>query len=125
MVRGHIDSERKMWRYIERLADFGVRQFTFKHTYIAYERSVFAASAQDRSAAEHRVALIPLKDKVKSSASCRGDRPFAALGSCKCVIIMRRLLPGKESINYVDPSICCPTGRSSPFWRISRGGCFG
>jgi MoaA/NifB/PqqE/SkfB family radical SAM enzyme len=59
MTRGHIDSERMVWRYIERLADFGVRQFTFKHTYVAYERSVFAASAENGWAAEHRVSFDP------------------------------------------------------------------
>jgi cyclic pyranopterin phosphate synthase len=59
MTRGHIDSERMVWQYIERLAEFGVRQFTFKHTYVAYERSVFAASAEDRWASEHRVTFDP------------------------------------------------------------------
>jgi cyclic pyranopterin phosphate synthase len=59
MTRGHIDSEQMVWQYIDRLADFGVRQFTFKHTYVAYERSVFAASAEDRWAAEHRVSFDP------------------------------------------------------------------
>ncbi|HEY7154930.1 MAG TPA: radical SAM protein [Gemmataceae bacterium] len=59
MSRGYIDSEPLVWRYIDRLADFGVRQFTFKHTYVAYERSVFAASTEDRWAAEHRVDFDP------------------------------------------------------------------
>jgi len=59
MARGQIDSEPMVWQYIERLADFGVRQFTFKHTYVAYERSVFAASAEDRWAADHRVSFDP------------------------------------------------------------------
>lgn len=59
MARGHIDSKARVWRYLDRLAEFGVRQFTFKHTYVAYERSVFAASAEDRWAAEHRVELDP------------------------------------------------------------------
>jgi cyclic pyranopterin phosphate synthase len=59
LSRGYIDSEPLVWRYIDRLADFGVRQFTFKHTYVAYERSVFAASTEDRWAAEHRVDFDP------------------------------------------------------------------
>jgi cyclic pyranopterin phosphate synthase len=59
MTRGHIDNEEMVWRYMERLADFGVRQFTFKHTYVAYEGSVFAASPEDRWAAEHRVSFDP------------------------------------------------------------------
>ena len=59
MARGYIDSEPLVWQYIERLAQFGVRQFTFKHTYVAYQQSVFAASAEDRWAAEHRAAFDP------------------------------------------------------------------
>jgi cyclic pyranopterin phosphate synthase len=59
MARGHIDSTATVWRYIERLAAFGVRQFTFKHTYVAYERSVFGVSAENRWAAGHRVSFDP------------------------------------------------------------------
>jgi cyclic pyranopterin phosphate synthase len=59
MTRHNIDSESMVWRYIDRLAGFGVRQFTFKHTYVAYDRSVFAASPEDRWAAEHRVSFDP------------------------------------------------------------------
>jgi cyclic pyranopterin phosphate synthase len=59
MARGQIDSEGMVWRYIDRLSGFGVRQFTFKHTYIAYERSVFAASTENQWAAEHRVDFDP------------------------------------------------------------------
>ncbi len=61
MTRGHIDSEQSVARYIERLAEFVVRQFTFKHTYVAYERSVFAGSPEDCWAAEHRVTLDPFE----------------------------------------------------------------
>ncbi|MGO9467736.1 MAG: radical SAM protein [Isosphaeraceae bacterium] len=63
MTRGHIDSQQLVTRYIERLAEFGVRQFTFKHTYVAYKRSVFAASAEDRWAAEHRVTFNPFEGR--------------------------------------------------------------
>ncbi|CAN5239363.1 hypothetical protein BH11PLA2_BH11PLA2_09700 [soil metagenome] len=59
MTRDAIDSTQHVWDYIERLAAFGVRQFTFKHTYVAYERSVFAGSAEDRWASEHRVSFDP------------------------------------------------------------------
>ena len=59
MAKGHIDCRHEVWRYINRLAEFGVRQFTFKHTYISYERSVFAASEEDRWAADHRVTFDP------------------------------------------------------------------
>jgi cyclic pyranopterin phosphate synthase len=59
MSKGHVDSERVVWQYIDTLSGFGVRQFTFKHTYVAYADSVFAAAAEDRWAADHRVAFDP------------------------------------------------------------------
>lgn len=59
MTRGQIDNEAQVRRYIERLSSFGVRQFTFKHTYVAYERSVFSHSQEDHWAADHRVAFDP------------------------------------------------------------------
>jgi MoaA/NifB/PqqE/SkfB family radical SAM enzyme len=59
MARGFIDSERQVWQYIDRLSRFGVWQFTFKHTYVAYERSVFTHSSEDRWAAEHRISFDP------------------------------------------------------------------
>jgi pyruvate-formate lyase-activating enzyme len=59
MARGQIDSVPLVWQYIDTLAAFGVRQFTFKHTYVAYGSSLFAGSAQDRWAAEHRVDFDP------------------------------------------------------------------
>lgn len=59
MARGYVDSEPVAWRYIDRLSHYGVRQFTFKHTYVAYERSVFTNSSEDRWAAEHRVSFDP------------------------------------------------------------------
>ncbi len=59
MAQGYIDSERLAWQYIDRLSRHGVRQFTFKHTYVAYERSVFTNSREDRWAAEHRVSFDP------------------------------------------------------------------
>lgn len=59
MTRGYIDSEDRVRDYMERLSAFGVRQFTFKHTYVAYERSVFASSAENCWAAEHQVDFDP------------------------------------------------------------------
>ena len=63
MARGQIDREERVWQYIDQLAKFGVRQFTFKHTYVAYEDSVFAESVEDRWAAEHRVAFDPFSNQ--------------------------------------------------------------
>ena len=55
MARGYVDSPVAVDRYVEALARFGVREFTFKHTYVAYDGSVFRGSHQNEWAAEHRV----------------------------------------------------------------------
>jgi len=59
MSRGYVDDTAAVWRYIDVLYHCGVRQFTFKHTYVAYEHSVFQGSAEDRWAAEHQVEFDP------------------------------------------------------------------
>jgi cyclic pyranopterin phosphate synthase len=63
MTRGHIDQQRRVWQYIDALAEFGVRQFTFKHTYVAYSNSVFAGSPENGWAADHRVAFDPFVNR--------------------------------------------------------------
>jgi len=59
MARGYVDDTAGVWRYLKALRQRGVRQFTFKHTYVAYEQSVFQGSAEDRWAAEHQVEFDP------------------------------------------------------------------
>jgi cyclic pyranopterin phosphate synthase len=61
MAQGWVDSPEAVWRYIDALRTFSVREFTFKHTYVAYEASVFGASEQNRWAAAHRVASDPFE----------------------------------------------------------------
>ncbi|MCP3143882.1 radical SAM protein [Pyxidicoccus xibeiensis] len=55
MAKGHVDGREEAWRYIRALAPLGVREFTFKHTYVAYEQSVFRESPADKWAREHQV----------------------------------------------------------------------
>jgi MoaA/NifB/PqqE/SkfB family radical SAM enzyme len=59
MTRGAVDSQETAWRYVRALAARGIRQFTLKHTYTAYESSVFRGSSTDRWAEEHQVELDP------------------------------------------------------------------
>src|SRR5208283_5306638 len=59
MARGQVDSKETVWQYIETLLHFGVRQFTFKHTYVAYEQSVFQGSGENRWAAAHQIEFDP------------------------------------------------------------------
>jgi cyclic pyranopterin phosphate synthase len=61
MAREYVDSRDGVLRYVETLSRRGVREFTFKHTYVAYPRSVFAGSPEDRWAAEHRVDFDPFE----------------------------------------------------------------
>jgi pyruvate-formate lyase-activating enzyme len=55
MVRGFVEDAAGVWEYIESLRPYGITEFTFKHTYIAYEGSLFRGSAEDAWARRHRV----------------------------------------------------------------------
>jgi len=59
MTRGWIDSTPLVQDYIDALSAYGVREFTFKHTYTAYPESVFGASAQNGWARDHQVEFDP------------------------------------------------------------------
>jgi cyclic pyranopterin phosphate synthase len=59
MARGQVDSLAAVDRYMDALARFGVREFTFKHTYVAYEASVFGGSRQNRWAETHHMQSDP------------------------------------------------------------------
>jgi cyclic pyranopterin phosphate synthase len=59
MARGYIDTRDRVMQYIDRLSDYGVDEFTFKHTYVAYERSVFGSSQENRWAREHQIEFDP------------------------------------------------------------------
>jgi MoaA/NifB/PqqE/SkfB family radical SAM enzyme len=63
MAKGFVDRAESVERYIAALARFGVTEFTFKHTYVAYEQSVFAAAAENRWAREHQVQLDPFANQ--------------------------------------------------------------
>jgi cyclic pyranopterin phosphate synthase len=62
MARGHVDSAERVWEYIDRFRLLGVREFTFKHTYVAYRDSVFQASDENEWAREHQVEFDPFGD---------------------------------------------------------------
>ena len=74
MARGYIDSPAAVERYMSTLSRFGVREFTFKHTYVAYEGSVFRWLAAER---------LGRGEPGRSRSVCRpgrGGRP-AAVGA--------------------------------------------
>jgi cyclic pyranopterin phosphate synthase len=62
MAEGFIADRGRAFRYVERLADFGVEEFTFKHTYVAYAGSLFKGSGEDRWARAHQVNRDPFTE---------------------------------------------------------------
>jgi cyclic pyranopterin phosphate synthase len=63
MARGSVEDSADVWEYIDALRPFGIREFTFKHTYVAYEDSLFQSSAQNAWAREHKVEFDPFGDE--------------------------------------------------------------
>jgi cyclic pyranopterin phosphate synthase len=60
MARGWVDDGTQAWEYVRALRPYGIREFTFKHTYVAYPGSVFQGSDADRWARDHQVDDDPL-----------------------------------------------------------------
>lgn len=63
MAQGFVDSTERVWDYIHTLASYGIQQFTFKHTYVTYTRSVFRGSHEDQWAAAHQVEFDPFANQ--------------------------------------------------------------
>jgi pyruvate-formate lyase-activating enzyme len=63
MTRGAVESVADVWDYIDALRPFGVSEFTFKHTYVAYDESLFQGSVENEWARAHRVAFDPFGDE--------------------------------------------------------------
>lgn len=55
MSKGHVEDAAGVWNYIAAFREHGIEEFTFKHTYVAYERSLFRGSAEDAWSREHQV----------------------------------------------------------------------
>lgn len=63
MCRGFVEDTSSAEAYVATLADYGVEEFTFKHTYVAYDRSVFRDSPQDQWSREHAVDVDPFEGR--------------------------------------------------------------
>ncbi|MDF1667338.1 MAG: radical SAM protein, partial [Planctomycetota bacterium] len=63
MTQGGIESPADVDEYMSVLEGLGVTEFTFKHTYVAYERSVFGQSAEDQWAKNHKVEYDPFESQ--------------------------------------------------------------
>jgi pyruvate-formate lyase-activating enzyme len=83
MARGFVDSREQALRYVDALSRRGVREFTFKHTYVAYPRSVFAGTPEDRWAADHHVDFDPFAGEGGVAAQLPWGPKIRVLGELK------------------------------------------
>lgn len=65
MTKGFIDNKEEVWNYINTLSKFGVKQFTFKHTYETYESSVFKESKENKWVKMNKIDFDPFKNQGK------------------------------------------------------------
>ena len=63
MARGWIDSPTRVETYLSELSARGIREFTFKHTYVAYRESIFADSPADRWSRQHALNEDPFEGR--------------------------------------------------------------
>jgi cyclic pyranopterin phosphate synthase len=102
MARGCVEDAAGVWAYVEALGEFGISEFTFKHTYVAYEESVFRGSAEDAWARRHRVA---------------GD-PFAGAGGA---VVAR--LPWGPCVRRLKGVQVCYYHEPTPQWELQNRLC--
>jgi cyclic pyranopterin phosphate synthase len=101
MARGAIDDRAKAWDYVRALRARGIREFTFKHTYVAYPESVFGGSRQDTWAVAHQV---------------EGD-PFAGEGE------VIGSLPWGPVIRKIEEVQLCFYREPTPNWELENRLC--
>jgi pyruvate-formate lyase-activating enzyme len=101
MTRGWIDSQNAVDQYISALSAYGICEFTFKHTYVAYERSVFADSPANAWSRAHQIQRDP----------------FAGRGE----IVAR--LPWGPRIRKLDSHQVCYYFEPTPDWELENRLC--
>jgi len=101
MATGFVEDRAGCGAYMDALRPFGVRQFTFKHTYTAFPESVFGGSDEDRWAAGHQVQ----------------DDPFAGEGE-----VLDRLPWGPE-IRRIEECQVCFYREPTPAWELENRLC--
>jgi cyclic pyranopterin phosphate synthase len=101
MTRGHVEDARGVWDYIEAFRRYGIEEFTFKHTYVAYEGSLFRGSEEDAWARKHRVE----------------DDPFADEGE----VVAR--LPWGPCVRRIRGAQVCYYHEPTPQWELSHRLC--
>jgi hypothetical protein len=101
MARGHVEDAAGVWEYVDALRRYGIEEFTFKHTYVAYEGSLFRGSAEDAWARGHRV---------------EGD-PFAGEGE----VVAR--LPWGPCVRRLRGVQACYYHEPTPEWELEHRLC--
>lgn len=61
MTKNYIDNKEKVEQYTQALEEYGVSEFTFKHTYVAYEQSIFSGSSQNNWAQNNQIEFDPFE----------------------------------------------------------------
>jgi pyruvate-formate lyase-activating enzyme len=100
MARGFVEDAAGVDRYVQTLAAHGVREFTFKHTYVAHERSLFRDSPQDRWTRAHQVSA--------------GDDPLAGQGTVVAT------LPWGPAIRQIEENTICFYWEPTPAWELQH-----
>jgi pyruvate-formate lyase-activating enzyme len=101
MTRGSVDSVEAVEEYIATLSNFGIREFTFKHTYVAFGESLFADSSANAWARDHHIDFDP----------------FAGRG----VVVAR--LPWGPCIRQIDAYRVCYYCEPTPEWELEHQLC--
>lgn len=94
MAKGFVDTRDAVFEYIDAFAAYGVREFTFKHTYVAYDASVWQDSDANRWARAHQIEFDP----------------FVGLGT----VIGR--LPWGPEVRRIGPHQVCWYREPTPVW---------
>ena len=68
MAKGYVDCREQVDAYMQALSNYGVRQFTLKHTYVAYEQSVFGNSQENEWAVRHQIECDPFEGRGETIA---------------------------------------------------------
>lgn len=101
MSRGWIDSRKLVDAYLSVLSSHGIQEFTFKHTYVAYEKSLFADAPANLWSRQHALNVDPF--------SGRGD----VLGQLPWGPIIRQL-NSLQVCYYFEPD---------PIWELENQLC--
>ena len=101
MTRGWIDTSTRVDEYIDTLSSCGISEFTFKHTYVAYDQSVFGGSDANAWSRAHQVE----------------SDPFLGRGE----VVSR--LPWGPEVRKVGTSLVCYYFEPTPNWELENRLC--